>query len=259
MGLQRSPGPVGPPGVPAQMPPHVHLDPGPRVCHPKPTMMLPLAIVIGALAGEGPQELRARPGRTVPISDLASLNPFPESSRPRTSNESPEFELDEAFALHLSEPVLFKITADKPLFAKEEPAESTSDRLGSYSRLSALHYESSTSRADLHIAAGGHPPSLMTRRGIASAESRIPHWVLANKHGEFDGGRAIYEGAMQERWDALELERTAKPGLFDWLGGILSGREVTVDHSDYYLDLDPWSRRLDRRHGVYFRDPYHWP
>lgn len=64
---------------------------------------------------------------------------------------------------------------------------------------------------------------------------------------------------IPEHWDAPELLGTAKPGLFTLMREIRTGRKVAIDYSEYFLDRDPYLRRLDRRHGIYYRDPYAWP
>ena len=83
--------------------------------------------------------------------------------------------------------------------------------------------------------------------------------ILANEYGGFQGGRATSGTQIPQRLDALELIGTAKPGLFTWLGELGSGRKVTIDYSDYFLEVDPYLRSLDRQQGIYFRDPYYWP
>ena len=92
-------------------------------------------------------------------------------------------------------------------------------------------------------------------------QSQSPHrfHVLADQYVGFQGRRATNGIQIPQRLDAPELVGTAKPGLFTWLREIRSGRKVTIDYSDYYLELDPYSRRLDRQHGIYYRDPYYWP
>ncbi len=73
------------------------------------------------------------------------------------------------------------------------------------------------------------------------------------------GGGSRFEIRMPERWDAPELLGAAKPGLFTWLREIRTGRKLAIDYSDYYRDCDPYIRSLDRRQGIYYRDPAHWP
>ncbi len=67
------------------------------------------------------------------------------------------------------------------------------------------------------------------------------------------------EYPIPERWDAPELRGTSKPGLFTLLREIRTGRKEAIDYSEYFQDYDPYIRRLDRRHGIYYRDPYAWP
>ena len=81
------------------------------------------------------------------------------------------------------------------------------------------------------------------------------HRPLVLTDGRFG---TTYE-SPRERSDAPELLGTARPGLSTWLREILSGRKLAIDFSDYYLDLDPYFRSLDRRHGIYYRDPASWP
>ncbi len=71
-------------------------------------------------------------------------------------------------------------------------------------------------------------------------------------------GRA-YDSSRPLRLDAPELVRTAKPGLFTLLREIRTGRKLQIDYSDYYEPLDPYLRDLNRRSGIYYRDPYTWP
>ncbi len=90
---------------------------------------------------------------------------------------------------------------------------------------------------------GNHPPPRQ-EPAIALADEYI--------------GRA-YDASRPLRLDAPELIGTAKPGLFTLLREIRSGRKLTIDYSDYFEDLDPALRDLDRRSGIYYRDPCYGP
>lgn len=87
------------------------------------------------------------------------------------------------------------------------------------------------------------------------------HWVQSLADEYFAGGRDLAGGRdrFPQRLDAPELLGTAKPGLSTLLREILSGKKVAIDYSGYYLELDPYTRRLNRQHGIYYRDPYYWP
>ena len=68
-----------------------------------------------------------------------------------------------------------------------------------------------------------------------------------------------YDGSRPLRPDAPELVGTAEPGLFTLLREWRTGRKLAIDYSNYYEQLDPYLRELNRRNGIYFRDPCYWP
>jgi len=71
-------------------------------------------------------------------------------------------------------------------------------------------------------------------------------------------GRA-YDSSRPLRLNAPELVETAEPGLFTLLREIRTGRKLTIDYSNYYEDLNPYLRYLNRRSGITYRDPCSWP
>ncbi len=90
---------------------------------------------------------------------------------------------------------------------------------------------------------GNHQPARQ-EPAIALAESYI--------------GRAD-DGSRPWRLDAPELVGAAKPGFFTLLREIRTGKKLRIDYSEYFEDLDPYLRDLNRRHGICFRDPWYWP
>ncbi len=71
-------------------------------------------------------------------------------------------------------------------------------------------------------------------------------------------GRA-YDESRPLRLDVPELVGTAKPGLLTLLREIRTGRKLHIDYSGYYEPLDTYLRDLNRRSGIYYRDPCYWP
>ena len=71
--------------------------------------------------------------------------------------------------------------------------------------------------------------------------------------------RFLIESWVQVDLDAPELTGVARPGLTTLLREVQSGRKVPIDHSDYFRDLDPCTRSLDRQQGIHYRDPTYWP
>jgi hypothetical protein len=86
---------------------------------------------------------------------------------------------------------------------------------------------------------------------LARSESSV---VLADQYL----GRRYYNSGPF-RLDAPELVETAEPGLFTLLREIRIGRKLAIDYSNYYEDLDPYLRDLNRRNGISWRDPCSWP
>jgi hypothetical protein len=86
---------------------------------------------------------------------------------------------------------------------------------------------------------------------LAQSESSV---VLADQYL----GRRYYNSGPF-RMDAPELVETTKPGLFTLLREIRTGRKRRIDYSNYYEDLDPYLRDLNRRNGISWRDPCSWP
>jgi hypothetical protein len=86
---------------------------------------------------------------------------------------------------------------------------------------------------------------------LAQTESSV---VLADQYL----GRRYYNSGPF-RLDAPELVETAEPGLFTLLREIRTGRKLRIDNSNYYEDLDPYLRDLNRRNGISWRDPCSWP
>jgi hypothetical protein len=68
-----------------------------------------------------------------------------------------------------------------------------------------------------------------------------------------------YDAPSRARLDSAVLLAPAKPGLLTWLDDLAKGRSRSVDASDYFIERDPYFRRLDRSHGIYFGDPTYWP
>ena len=142
-----------------------------------------------------------------------------------------------------------------------------SEALPTLEALAAENPEHAETLYALHLAYAALGRDEKAHETLIAAISSIPDnhpWmvrlhVLADEFVGFQGKRATNRIQSPQRSDAPELVGTAKPGLFTWLREIRSGRKVTIDYSDYYLELDPYSRRLDRQHGIYYRDPYYWP
>ncbi len=61
---------------------------------------------------------------------------------------------------------------------------------------------------------------------------------------------------LPRRLDAPELLGAAEPGIGALWDDIRSGRQSTMDYSGYYVDFDPLCHRIDRQHGVTYRDPW---
>ena len=103
--------------------------------------------------------------------------------------------------------------------------------------------------------------SLREDQDVPSREIRYSFGIpaLADEYVGSVAGQSTYERLIGVRLDSPELLGSAKPGFLTWLGDVVSGKQTRVDYSDYYLDLDPISRRLNRQHGIYYRDPAYWP
>ena len=86
-----------------------------------------------------------------------------------------------------------------------------------------------------------------------------PVLALAEGLVDFEGGRGPYGLRVPARLDGPEFLGTARPGLTTWLVELRTGRKLTIDHTGYFLDLGPHARRLDRQHGIRYRDATYWP
>ncbi len=64
---------------------------------------------------------------------------------------------------------------------------------------------------------------------------------------------------MPRRLDAPELLGAVEPGLTTLWNEIQSGRRQTIDYAGYYVDFDPICHRVDRQHGITYRDPWAVP
>lgn len=61
---------------------------------------------------------------------------------------------------------------------------------------------------------------------------------------------------LPRRLDSPELLGAVRPGLAALWDDIRWGRRATIDYAGYYVDFDPLCHRVDRQHGISYRDPW---